>query len=120
MTISQQTLADIEDAFGTGGRSGDAAPNGHNFLGALNSVNRIATDMAEYDLAIDDLPAEKADEYEQAHEDLQYYIKALSHLFPEDLATQDSSYELPDGTVVPLPLSATPADGSQTQLPPRP
>lgn len=103
MPLTQDDLAAIEDILGSGPRSGNSSPNGHNLQGALNICLRVAEDMNEYGLALSDLPAEKATEYQQAVEDLRHYRAVIATQFSEELSGSLDGIELEDGTVVDFP-----------------
>lgn len=110
MPIDQTALQTLQSALGTGRGAGQPAPNGHTVQGALNRVSRIAQEMNEYGLTLDDLPEEKADEYDAAHEDLQFWADTLGRLLLQDLAGEDGQIELPGGEVVDLPRDARPLE----------
>jgi len=106
MPIDQEDLATIEDALGHSDQAGRSSPNGHNFQAALNVVTRVAQDMNEYGLGLDDLPEEKHTAYTEAVQDLRYYRQMLGGLFGEKMAGEMDGVELPDGSTVPFPEQA--------------
>lgn len=124
MTLSQDDLKNLDEALGTsrvdGSLSGDGAPNGRNFNGALNSLVTIAEQMDDYGLAYSDLPSDKQTEYDEAHEDMQHYLKLLANVFGADLVGADDNIELENGNTVDLPLAATSAGSNTAELPDRP
>jgi hypothetical protein len=111
MPITQADIETFGEALGAQGQSGQSSPNGRNLVGALNQLQRIAADMDEYGLTLEDLPAEKQAEFQAAHEDFQHYVELLSRLLQEDVAGSDDSIELPNGKTVDLPKQATARPG---------
>ena len=117
MTLTQEQQDDLEKSLGPGPQSGDDAPNGRNFIGALNNLRDIAERMDEYGLTYDDLGDEKQAEFDATHEDLQFHIKKLANVFGSDLVGSDDAIELPNGNAVDLPLQATAVGASSKNLP---
>jgi len=103
MPITQADLEAIEDALGTGANSGRSSPNGHNLQDALNVITRIATDMNEYGVDLQDLPADKQTQFREAVEDLRHYRGLLATQFSDELDESLDGIELPDGTVMDFP-----------------
>lgn len=98
----------------------DVYRNRMNLLGALNQLERIAGDLDEYGITVSELPDEKRETFEQAHEDFQYWVSLLANKLPEDIAGLDESIELDNGNEIDLPLDPMEAGEKEVQLPDQP
>lgn len=119
MTLQQEQLDTIRGVTGASSVPSEV-PHGHTLVGAINSLERIATEMEEYGLTYSDLPSEKQQKFDNAHEDLQFHIKLFGNLFAQDLVGADTDIELPSGKTVDLPLQATAAGSNSANIPNNP
>lgn len=118
--ITRDILKQYDESFGTGmedaGASGDDAPNGNNFAGAINNLQRELEQADKMGLTYSDLPSDKQTEIDEYMEDIRYHIKKLSNL-TADTVGKDSDMELPNGNSVSLPGTATSSGNNSADLP---
>lgn len=118
--IDRDTLRQFDESFGTSmedaGASGDDAPNGANFAGAINNLQRELEEIDELGLTYADLSKEKQTEIDEYIEDVRYHMKKLANLTVECIGNDDQ-LELPNGNTVDLSGTATETSGKSGDLP---
>lgn len=94
MPINKDMTRPMESAAGAR-NSGEGAPNGMNPVAAMYRVEEAAELVHEYDLdSYEELGPDRAEEYEDAWEDFQYWVRKMADLFGRQIPGQDDSFEM--------------------------